>query len=298
MDLLRLPGPACPPLTPAQIPLIIDDSVLETGDMGSSGVAEWSYVAIKMRYAQITAKITAILPADNTPPSLEQLEAAHRLLLDFESTFDPHFRIDRTPTFDEPPWALGQGCVLITGVMHATILLFEKGFKSPDSTIRSACLKGALQAAERLIRTFQLLYAHVLFKWPDGRPLNIWSFGGKMFAAAMAVASALVVEPGFNTSERRNTFAEAIRNLELMTTESTRCTMNDRSLALLRKVKTKLDNGENPFVGDIGSERDPFSGEKLDERAVEWTGISHEEWLDWSQWNAMFPGLFSGETLG
>ena len=281
MEMLRLSGPSSP-LTPSQVPLVIDDTVLETGDLDASGIAEWSYVAIKLRYVHITSAVKSILPPE---PTLDQFTTAHALLIDFEQTFDPHFRIDRTPPFDEPPWAYGQGCVVTMGMMHATILLYEKGFRSTDPLTQSTCLHHALQAAERLIKTFQLLYTHVLFKWPDGRPLNIWACGGKMFEAAMAIASNLVVQPGVQEVERRNMFGEAIRNMELMTAETTKCTINDQSLSILRRVKTLLDRGDNPFV-EVGKERDPLTGGKLDARAVK---IPQTEWLDWDQW---FPGLF------
>ncbi|TYJ55482.1 hypothetical protein B9479_003872 [Cryptococcus floricola] len=287
-----------------RMPAAIPDISLESPNPSlESSIPEWSFINSKIAFTSVLARVREIKPPHGTVLPREGLRQCISIIDTYEQNLEPHLRANRGPVRLEPPWVYAQACVVSMGSCNTVIELCQQAMATRLPDDRAFALSLAVERSRSLVTTARAYVDHLLFRWPDSPPLNVWTFGSKVFNAGIMLACSLLSsprDPGFNL-DRDQTLElvdMAIGALAFSIQENQGETLNERALKTLRTWRSKVANGGqelgsgegwlNPYT-ELGVS---ISEGQTDAVAVEdvwgnfsW-GLQYLESFDWSTWSA------------
>ncbi|ODN87751.1 hypothetical protein L198_06981 [Cryptococcus wingfieldii CBS 7118] len=290
--------------TSTRMPAAIPDISLEPPNPSlESGIPEWSYINSKIAFTSVLARLGEIKQSHGTVLPREDLRQCISIIDTYEQNLEPHLRANRGAVRLEPPWVYAQACVVSMGSCNTVIQLCQQAMATRLPDDRAFALSLAVERSRSLVTTARAYVDHRLFRWPDCPPLNLWTFGSKVFNAGIMLACSLLSsprDPGFNLDpdQRLELVDMAIGALAFSIQENQGETLNERALKTLRTWRSKVANGGQELGSGEGL-LNPYTGQgvsilegKTGAVAVEdvWKSFSWDlqylELFDWSTWLA------------
>ncbi|WVQ75801.1 hypothetical protein IAR50_005434 [Cryptococcus sp. DSM 104548] len=287
-----------------KLPTVVSDISLDSPipDL-APGIPEWAYINHKIAFTAVLARLReiqqfygAVLPPEGLRKCIAIIDAQ-------EKNLEPHLRADQAAIASEPPWVYAQACVVSMGSCDTVIQLCQKAMASRSPHDRAFALSVAVERSQKLVTIARAYVNHKVFRWLDAPPLNLWTFGSKVFNAGIMLACSLLSSQdhgfGLSRDQRLELVDMAIGALTYSTQEDQCETMNRRALKTLRTWRSKvvnvgqeLESGQgllNPYTGkDVSIPQEQANAGSVEDvlGSVSWD-LQYLESFDWDTWSAM-----------